>query len=181
MKEAAKRGLPNLMKTPESLLQLVTPESEKLLETLKIFSEGELKSRFNVRMERYIKTVLIEAETLVSMVNTKILPASFSYRSQLVQTYHSAKEAGFKRLPEQKTIDIVGTLTDKLQDLSIKLENHLDKVSVLEDELECAKKLSVETLKLMDEVRSVSDELEGVIPDELWPLPKYWEMLFLSR
>src|SRR6476661_945221 len=77
--EAAKRGLLNLRRTPESLMQLVTKQSRKLLTTLGILSDEELHSRYHVRLERYIKDMLIELHTLREMVDTIVLPAALEY------------------------------------------------------------------------------------------------------
>src|SRR5580765_6783183 len=83
VKDAAKRGLPNLRRTPESLMQLVTKQSQKLLTSLGILSDEELHSRYHVRLERYIKDMLIELHTLREIVDTMVLPAAFDYAGGL--------------------------------------------------------------------------------------------------
>src|SRR3954467_4592740 len=86
VKEAGKRKLPNLRRAPEALAQLATNQSRKLLTSLNIFTEDELESRYHVRLERYIKDMLIELHTLREMVDTQVLPAAFAYSGGLTRT-----------------------------------------------------------------------------------------------
>ena len=79
MKEAAKRGLLNLRRSPEALEQLVTKQSRAVLTKLGIFSKAEMESRYHMRLERYVKDMLIEMHTLEEMIDTMVLPAAFSY------------------------------------------------------------------------------------------------------
>src|SRR4029077_4956767 len=79
VKDAAKRGLPNFRRTPESLAQMVTKQSQKLLTSLGILSDEELHSRYHVRLERYIKDMLIELHTMREIVDTVVLPTAFEY------------------------------------------------------------------------------------------------------
>ena len=108
MKEAAKRGLLNLRRTPEALAQLVTKQSRKLLTSLGIFTEEELDSRYHVRLERYIKDMLIELHTLREMVDTLVLPAAFEYRGRLAESAAQAKAAGIKVIPQIDAANSVG-------------------------------------------------------------------------
>ena len=91
VKDAAKRGLLNLRRTPEALAQLVTKQSEKLLTSMNILSKDELESRYHVRLERYIKDMLIEMHTLREMIDTFVLPAAFDYAGKLAE---AASQAG---------------------------------------------------------------------------------------
>src|SRR3954470_23570653 len=91
VKEAAKRGLPNLRRAPEALAQLATKQSRKLLTSLNILNDDELDSRYHVRLERYIKDMLIELHTLREMVDTMVLPAAFDYLGQLADSAAQAK------------------------------------------------------------------------------------------
>src|SRR5512133_1903423 len=99
-KEAAKRGLPNLRRTPEALAQLGTKQSHKLLTSLNILSETELESRYHVRLERYIKDMLIELHTMRELVDTFVLPAAFEYSGSLANAAAQAKSAGVKVVPQ---------------------------------------------------------------------------------
>src|SRR5215813_4024666 len=127
VKEAAKRGLPNLRRTPESLMQLVTKQSMKLLTSLGILSESELESRYHVRLERYIKDMLIELHTLREMVDTIVLPASFSYANGLAAAAAHAKSAGIKSIPQIDAANAIGALIADLQKKRETLGKVIDK------------------------------------------------------
>jgi glutamine synthetase len=177
--EAEKRGLPNLRKTPEALAELVTEQSKKLMASMGIFSEAELVSRFHVRVERYVKNLLIEIDTLRSMVDTQILPAAFAYHSVLTAGVASAKAAGLTA-PQALVAERLTKLIAALQSKREKLERAFHKVETLGAEDEKAKLLATEVSTLMAEIRTDCDDIEAVVADDYWPLPKYREMLFLA-
>jgi len=177
--EAARRGLPNLRKTPEALAEIVTSKSKSLLTGLEIFSEAELVSRFHVRIERYIKNLMIEVDTLRSMVDTQILPACFAYHGSLAQGAAAAKGLGMQA-PQTEMMNRLFQLITTLQSKRSMLEAALQKVEGTASEVEKAQVLAADVSRVMAEVRSTCDELESVVSDEVWPLPKYREMLFLS-
>ncbi len=179
VKEAEKRGLPNLRKTPEALAQIVSPKSKEMLTRLELFSEAELMSRFHVRVERYIKNLLIEVDTLRQMIDTSILPACFAYHGTLVQTVAFAKQIGTDA-PEQDMMSKVGKLISALKLKREELENVYRKVETISSEEEKAKYLSREVSVAMLDARTICDELEAVVSDDFWPLPKYREMLFMA-
>lgn len=179
VKEAAKRGLLNLRKTPEALAQIVSPQSRQLLTSLGIFSEAEVNSRYHVRTERYVKNLQIEVDTLRHMVDTQVLPACFAYHGMLASGAASAKAAGVTA-PQT---DMLARLTKLLGDLQGKratLESAWHKTETLSGEEEKAKHLSKDVSNLMFEIRAICDELESIVADDFWPLPKYREMLFLT-
>ena len=177
--EAEKRGLLNLRKTPEALAQLVTLKSKAMLTELGIFSEAELMSRFHVRLERFIKTLTIEVDTLRTMVDTIILPACYSYHGALAQTVVTAKAAGVTA-PQSESLGKISTLLGSLQTKRADLEKACHKAESQSSEEEKAKSFSREVSDAMLQVRGDCDALEAVVADDYWPLPKYREMLFLS-
>lgn len=177
-KEAATRGLLNLPKTPESLEQLVAPSSKKMLVELGIFSEIELNSRFHVRNEQYVKNLLIETDCLKHMVDTQILPAAFAYHAGLAEGIASAKAAGIDA-PQSAVAARLGKLIAGLQDKRTELDGVVAKIDNAKSEEEKAKILSKDGVASLLGVRQYCDELEGVVADAYWPLPKYREMLFL--
>lgn len=177
--EAEKRGLPNLRKTPEALAQMVTPQSKKLLTGLGILTEAELVSRFHVRLERYLKNVTIEVETLKSMVDTQILPAAYAYHGFIAGTVVAAKAAGVLS-PQMDMLNRVSTLLESLRIRRLSLDAALLKVEGMDQEEKKAEGFAHEVTGIMDEVRGLCDQLESVVADDYWPLPKYREMLFLA-
>ena len=180
VKEAQKRGLLNLRRTPESLAQMITPSSQKLLTRLKVFSEEELRSRYNVRLERYSKTMFIESETLVAMIDTYILPAVYAYHGDLAENVASAKAAGVAG-PQEESLKVISQLVSKLQTRRAELGVVLTKAHGMDgDEPKQADLLASKVAEAMESAREVCDELEDLVADHIWPLPKYREMLFLS-
>jgi glutamine synthetase len=179
VKEAERRGLPNLRKTPEALAQIVSPSSKKLLTEAQIFSEAEVSSRYHVRLERYVKNLMIEADTLRSMVDTMILPAAYSYHGALAQSVGSAKIAGVSA-PQMETLEKLGGLITELQKKRSRLEKEFHLTESLATEEQKAEKFASTVSEAMLEVRGLCDALEAMISDDMWPLPKYREMLFLS-
>lgn len=179
VKEAERRGIPNLRKTPEALAELTTPKSKAMLTKMGIFTEAELASRFHVRTERYVKNLLIEVDTLCSMVETQILPAAYAYHGMLASAVLSCKSIG-TTAPQADVLSRLGMLTSSLQTKRIALETAFHKVEALSSEEEKAMLLAREVTSAMSDVRQVCDELESIVADDYWPLPKYREMLFLS-
>ncbi|OFZ21156.1 MAG: glutamine synthetase [Bdellovibrionales bacterium GWB1_55_8] len=179
VKEAEKRGLPNLRKTPEALAELLTERSLKTLARLGIFTEAEVISRFHVRTERYIKNILIEVDTLRSMVDTQILPAGYAYQGMLSGSVASAKAAGVPA-PQFEVLKRISTLIHSLQGKRSDLDVALQKTDAAATEEEKARILSGDITTFMGEIRTICDELESLTADDYWPLPKYRELLFLS-
>jgi glutamine synthetase len=177
--EAAKRGLPNLRRTPEALSQLVTKQSRTMLTALGIFSKEELESRYHVRMERYVKDMLIELHTVHQMTDTLVLPAAFTYAGQLAQAASHAKAAGIKVVPQVAAANEVGALIEALRSRRDALVEVIARAEGLHADVEkCGKLLTSEGAEAMAAVREICDKLELCVADELWPLPKYREMLF---
>jgi glutamine synthetase len=179
VKEAAKRGLPNLRRTPEALAQMMTKQSRKLLSSLHILSDDELDSRYHVRLERYVKDMLIEMHTLREMVDTLVLPAAFDYSGRLAEAASQAKNAGIKAIPQVDAANKLGVAITELQKHRTTLGKVIDKAEGLhEDLVKQAELLTSDGAGAMQEVRRCADALEVSVSDDTWPLPKYREMLF---
>lgn len=179
VREAARRKLPNLRRTPEALAQMVTKESRKLLVSQGIFTEEELESRYHVRLERYIKDMLIELHTLREMVDTQVLPAAFGYAGSLARAAAESKASGIKPIPQIPAANELGKLITTLQANRAKLGAVIDKAEGMHEKLEAqAELLTSQGAATAEAVRKACDALELVVSDELWPLPKYREMLF---
>jgi glutamine synthetase len=177
--EADKRGLPHLKTTPEALHEIVSSKSIKLLTSLNVFSEEEIKSRFHVRIEIYNKKVLIEAETLFRMVETQILPAAYSYSTLLASGVAAAKSAGMNA-PQADTLTRLYTVISSAQTELKRLERTFEQVFALANEEEKANRIASEIKSMMESLRTHCDQLEVLVADDFWPLPKYREMLFLA-
>ena len=179
VKEAKKRGLLNLRRAPEALAQLQTPAAKKLFTSTAILTEAELESRYHVRVERYVKDVLIEMETLAEMLDTQILPAAYAYLGTLAEGAAKAKQAGIKSIPQKAAAEAIGKLVTGLQTKTGALHAAITKAHALhEDGAKCAAFLTSTGADAMAACRTISDRLEVSIGDAHWPLPRYREMLF---
>ncbi len=179
VKEAKKRGLPNLRRTPEALKELVTRQSRALLTKLGVLTKEELESRYHVRVERYVKDMLIELHTMREIVDTLVIPAAYGYLSQLSDAASKAKTGGIAVIPQVTTANQVGELVQELQEYREDLSDVIARAEAMHDDPSGqAELLTSEGADTMAEVRKVSDALELIVGDDYWPLPKYREMLF---
>ena len=179
VKEAKKRGLPNLRRTPEALKEMISKQSRKVLTGLGVLSKEELESRYHVRVERYVKDMMIELHTLREMVDTMVIPAAYNYLNQLTEAAAQAKAAGIAVVPQVATANQIGELVQELQEHRADLTDIIARVEAKHDDPPAqAEMLTTEGADTMAEVRKVCDELELSVSDDCWPLPKYREMLF---
>jgi glutamine synthetase len=179
VKDAKKRGLPNLRRTPEALKQMVSKQSRELLTKLGVLTKEELESRYHVRVERYVKDMLIELHTLREMVDTLVIPAAFGYLGQLSEATAQAKTGGITTIPQVDTANHVGSLVQELQKARKDLGDVIERAEAMhEDPPGQADLLTSEGADTMAEVRAACDALEVSVADDCWPLPKYREMLF---
>jgi glutamine synthetase len=177
--EAKKRGLPNLRRTPEALKEMVSKQSRALLTKLGVLTKEELESRYHVRVERYVKDMLIELHTLREMVDTLVVPAAYGYLAELSGSASQAKTAGIAVIPQVATANQVGELVQELQEFREDLTDVIARVEGMhEDPPGQAQLLTSEGADTMAEVRKACDALELIVGDDYWPLPKYREMLF---
>jgi glutamine synthetase len=179
VKEAKKRGLPNFRRTPEALAQIVTKPSRELFMNLGILAKEEIDSRYHIRLERYIKDMLIEMHTMAEMANTMVLPAGYSYAGSLSAAAARAKSAGVKPNPMLRAASEAGALVTKLQSATAALVKAIGKAeSMHHDPEKQARFLTADGADAMAAVREASDTLEINCGDGEWPLPRYREMLF---
>lgn len=182
VREAENRGLPNLRKAPDAIEQLLVPTSKTLFTGLGILTEQELHSRYHVMIEGYVKKLMIEVSTLGMLVDTYVIPAAMKEQFQLAQSIKETQEtsrdadvgAQIKRLNTLSAT--ISTTIEKRKQLA----DMTAKINGLSEEAEKAHKLSLDASDLMVEVRKCCDQLEDMVSDEFWPMPKYREMLFIS-
>ncbi|HQP32446.1 MAG TPA: glutamine synthetase type III, partial [Deltaproteobacteria bacterium] len=182
-KEAARRGLPNKKTSYEALKDLKSDKALKLFEKYGVLSPVELKSRYHVRLERYIKEIDIEAATLVTMVQSQILPAAAAYQKALAQSIKNTMDVigdGKELKPQKELLKLLSSLISEAQQQVTELKTGIEKAKTIDSEERQATYLG-ETIKAcMNTVRRTVDTLELYVDNELWPIPKYWEMLFIS-
>jgi glutamine synthetase len=177
--EAKKRGLPNLRRSPEALAQIVTPASRTLFTSLGIMSPEEVDSRYHIRLERYVKDMLIELHTLAEMADTMIAPAAHGYLARLLESAAAARSAGVKPVPQVDAANAIAALVANLQQAAKGLHSAIAKAEAMHDDIaKQARFLTSSGAEAMAAVRAASDALELKMDDAWWPLPRYREMLF---
>jgi glutamine synthetase len=180
-KEAEKRGLPNRRNTVDSLPDLVTEESIALFTKYGVFSKRELESRYEILLENYKKTINIEANLTASIAQRLILPAALRYQAEVAESIAELKDAGVT--PPKRQTEMLNDLSktiDELQASIAKLNDVVGHEDHGADTLAHAKHSRDAIVPAMNAVRSHADKLEGIVADDLWPLPTYQEMLFIK-
>jgi len=167
--EAERRGLLNLRSTPDALSYLVDRETVELFGRYEVLSDRELESRYEVFLEQYVLKLNIEAEVAASIARTMILPAAARHLAQL-----RAAEIGDLVVESEGLIgELTGTIGELVQvNLAGNQPDH--------DLLEWAHYMRDSVIPAMDGVREVADRMEKIVADDLWPLPKYSEILFIK-
>ena len=168
--EAARRGLPNNRTTVDALPALTTDKAKQLFSSFGVLSERELSSRVGIYWERYVKVQDIEASTSIDIASTMILPAVARYLGILNEVPSSG---GINRVCEQ-----VSALADRLVDNIERLQHAQHEAHEAGSVEEEAKVFVSTVIPAQNELREVADELETLVADDLWPLPKYRELLF---
>lgn len=178
LEEAAERGLPNLRTTADALALLKDSKATEFLAKQKVLNQAELEMRYNVLIEKYITHREIEFETLGVLVSTTVLPASFAYKSSLGEIIDLQKRIGQGSTAELEIYKELVLYTDKLWQAQINLEGALKRIH--DQELGTkAKKIADELMPLSEEVARWCNKLENIVPDSMWNLPKYYDMLFV--
>ena len=176
--EAEGRGLPNLRNTLDAMPALVSPENIAVLSKYGVLSEREIRSRYDIYLERYCLDINTEGMLSLEIAKTKILPAALSYQAQLASLATSLKSLG--KEPNTRMLDNLLTLTGTLETSIEALEAALGHEAEGDGPLDHALHFRDHVIPAMSQVRVAADALEGLVSDELWPLPTYQEMLFIK-
>jgi glutamine synthetase len=171
--EAESRGLANLAQSPDALPWLIDPATVKVFSDYSVLSERELHSRYEVSLEQYITTINIEAETAASIARTMLLPASVRW----LETLQRVSSPGVSRLAEESA-GLIDEFVDAIFALETANRDHPE--DEFEDVLGGARYVQTVVTPAMGATRAVADKLERIVPDDLWPLPKYSEILFIK-
>jgi len=182
-KEASRRGLPNKKTSAESLPDMISEAALALFEKYKVLSRVELRSRYIIRVERYFKEIEIEALTLRDIAATQIIPAAMKFQGELASSIEETVEVlgkDFAMNGQRTLLKTVAGEIDTVIALCADLSAKIEEASALHDEQEKAVRACTTVRGAMNELRAHIDRLERLVDDELWPLPKFWEMLFIS-
>jgi glutamine synthetase len=178
--EAERRGLPHLRRTPEALEQLVRPECIELFTRTGTLSLEEVKARYHVDLERYLKDIDIEVETLIDLARTHVLPAALQHQKRVADSLLAVQQLrgqvpGAQAALLDACVEEIGRLRERADALE-----HLIRDLGHVDEHARAPRYAYEVAPAMQAVRESCDRLEVLVQDDLWPLPKYHEMLSAS-
>ncbi|MBT5365369.1 MAG: glutamine synthetase type III [Phycisphaerae bacterium] len=182
--EAKRRGLPNLATAPDAFASLVSDKSLDLFANYKVLSNRELQAREEVLLETYTTKVGIEARTLIQMLSTQVLPAALRYQRELAEVVETSRKVSIDCSRTLGRLADVGKLSESIQAsleaLGLCLETL--KIAVTGEHVETVAHAIFIRDTLLPEMlvaRGISDALEQVVPDDIWPLPSYTEMLFI--
>ncbi|MEW9081804.1 glutamine synthetase III family protein [Caldanaerobacter subterraneus] len=181
VKEAEKRGLPNIRSTVEAIPALIKEKNVKLMEKHGVLSKRELESRYEVLLENYIKTINIEALTMLDIAKRQILPAVVNFATKIAESINSVRATGLN-------VDI-SAQTELLAEVSSLMSEFKKNISELENAVNEASNMNSDSYSKacyyrdvvftkMGILREIGDKLETIVDAELWPLPTYADMLF---
>ncbi|MCE2454197.1 MAG: glutamine synthetase III [Gemmatimonadetes bacterium] len=176
--EAEKRGLHNLRTTMDALPIIESEKNKALFDKYNVLSPREVESRYETYTEQYAATVNIEGQTAQHMAQTMFLPAAVEYLKNLVNVIECADEVDLKVRGVNATARTVSDLIDRLVEKIEPLAEENQAAAEMEG-TEMANHVRDRVIPAMDEVRDVVDRLERIVPDELWPVPAYRDMLFV--
>ncbi len=178
VKEAAKRGLPNISSAIEAYGALANDNAVALFEKYKILSGRELHSRFEIALEQYAKHINIEARCAISMTKTQYLPNVTAFVRELAETVTAVKGAGADASVPSALLTKVNDLLSSAAKNVAALEAATAKANAIEDAHKKAKDFHDNVFTAQVELRKDIDALEVLLPRDLWPVPTYQEMLF---
>jgi len=181
VKEAERRGLPNIRSTVEAIPHIISEKSIKLFEKHGVFNKAELYSRYEILLEQYIKQINIEALTMLDMAKREILPSAIKYIGKLSDTINSVKATG--------TGAVTGFQEELLKELSITAESFSRNIKVLEKALNDAHEIDVDlyaqacafrdnVCTAMELLRADGDKIETMVDASMWPMPTYADLLY---
>ena len=178
-KEAERRGLLNFPNTVDALATLTDHKNEELFAKYGVLSDEELHSRYEISLEQYFKTINIEGETTADIARTMLLPAAVRYLNDLLAVADRSKALSIDVTGIGKTIQEVADLVNQFR---VAVDHLVEQNAELGGETvpEKAKHMRDSIVPAMSAVRAIADKLEKVIPDDVWPLPTYRDILFVK-
>ncbi len=179
--EAEKRGLPNIRTTVESIKALIAEKNLAVMEKHGVLSRVEMESRYEISLENYIKTVNIEALTMIEMAKKQILPSVIKFATTLAASINTIKATGVDAdlTAQTELLTEVSSLTGSLKKNIAVLEEAVDKaVNAHGDTYAQAALFRFDVFEKMSPLREVADTLETLVDEEVWPFPTYGDLLF---
>ena len=178
--EAEKRGLYNLPSTPDCLPQLLADKNVELFTKHHVFTKEELTSRYEIKLENYVKTIGIEARTLAEMITKDFLPAVSTYAAEVSKNATAKKSfmAAADTASEEALVEKLSTAYTALTAEVTELKTLIDTSFALEDTQKCAEAFHDQVLAKMEDIRTVASDIEALIPESILSYPTYDQLLF---
>ncbi|MAZ93239.1 MAG: glutamine synthetase type III [Lentimicrobiaceae bacterium] len=184
--EAARRGLSNKRTTPEALGAFVSEKSINLFEKHNVMTRTELEARYSIKLEKYTKKIQIESRTMGDLATNHILPTAIKYQNRLIENIKGLKEVldakSFVKLSKNQ-LNTIKDISNHISEIKESVEQMTEarrKANKLDDDLEKAMAYKDIIKDYFDTIRYHADKLEILVDDEMWPLPKYRELLFIK-
>ncbi len=186
LEEAARRGLSNNRNTPDALPAFVSEKSVALFEKHNVLTRTELQARYEIKLEKYIKKIQIEARVLGDLAVNHILPTAIQYQNRLIENARGLQEVLDSKTYVQLSrnqLNSIKEISDHVAGIKEGVEEMVEarkKANAIEDGVEKAKAYRDTVLARFEGIRRHVDKLELLVDDNLWPLPKYRELLFIK-
>ena len=178
VKEAAKRGLPNYASTVDCMPHYTDEKNIRIFRKFEIYNQNEVAARTEIHLEKYSKTVRIEARTMVEMARKQLLPATMEHVQSLCEAIATKKQIGFTCNTDEKIAKKLNELADRFYDSIERLEARITEANAVKEIQAQAEFFHDKVLAEMDIMRSIADEIELNMPASKWPIPAYSEIIY---
>jgi glutamine synthetase len=182
-KEAEERGLKSITSVTEAFKAYLSPSSQKLFNDFDVLNHCELEARYEIKNEIFLKKLQIESRVLSDMAINHIIPTAIAYQNVLIANVKGMKEVfndySLSYSVQMNTLEILSKHINAIDEKVHQMINERKKANVIENIIERAEAYAKNVLPFMESIRYHIDKLEMIIDDELWPLPKYRELLFI--
>ena len=178
VKEAERRGLPNYASTVDCMPHYTDEKNVRIFRKFEIYNLNEVTARKEIHLEKYSKTVRIEARTMVEMARKQLLPATMEHVKSLCDAIATKKQIGFTCNTDEKIAKKLNDLADRFYDSIERLEQRVNEANAVEGIQKQAEFFHDVVLAEMDIMRSIADEIELNMPSANWPIPCYSEIIY---
>jgi len=181
-KEAEARGLANIKTTPKALDALISPKAEALFAETGVFTKREADARHEILLDAFYKKLQIEARVIGELVLNVIIPAAITYQSKLVENVKGLKDIGLDKSTYAAQLDLINKISEHVNFIKTNVDemiNERKKANAVEDIRQRAIDYDEKVKAYFQPIRYNVDKLEQLVDDQLWPLPKFRELLFI--
>lgn len=178
VKEAERRGLPNIKSMAEAIPALTTDKAVAMFEKFKVFTRAELESRAEIKYENYAKAINIEARTMIDMASKQFIPAVIKYTKSLADTVIAVKTAGADTSVQSEALEEVSKLLAETKKANVKLSELAGQAAAMEEGEAKARFYHFSVVPAMEALRAPVDKLEMIVDKEAWPMPSYGDLIF---